>query len=53
MNRLKDPLLIILLTLLLLALLAFILGIIPYPYGLLVLLAFIAARIMSLQGPGK
>jgi hypothetical protein len=35
------------------SLLAFLLGLIPYPFGLLILAAFIAARIAYLQGPGK
>jgi hypothetical protein len=48
-----DPILTALLALLLATLLAFFLGIIPYPYGLLVLIAFIVARILYLQGLGK
>lgn len=48
-----DPVLIVLSGLLLVTLLAFLLGVIPYPIGLLVLAAFIAARIMYLQGLGK
>jgi hypothetical protein len=51
--RLLDPVLITLSGLLLASLLAFFLDIIPYPYGLLVLAAFIAARILYLQGSGK
>ncbi len=52
-TRLVDPVLIALLGLLFATLLAFFLGIIPYPYGLIVLAAFIAARILYRQGPGK
>lgn len=48
-----DPILLVLLGLLSASLAAFFLGIIPYPVGLLVLLAFIVARILYLQGPGK
>jgi hypothetical protein len=48
-----DPVLILLLGLFSASLLAFLLGIIPYPFGLLILAAFIAARIAYLQGPGK
>ena len=36
-----------------LRLLAFFLGVIPYPYGLIVLAALIAARILYLRGPRK
>lgn len=48
-----DPILIALLGLLLATLLAFFLGIFPYPYGLLILAVFIAARILYMQGAGK
>jgi hypothetical protein len=48
-----DPVLILLLILLLASLLAFLLGIIPYPFGLIVLLFFIAGRILYRQGPGR
>ena len=48
--RMSDPALVILLALLAASLLAFILGIIPYPYGLFVLGAFVIARILYLQG---
>ncbi|MFC1774510.1 hypothetical protein ACFL3A_14365 [Pseudomonadota bacterium] len=48
-----DPVLITLSGLLLATLLGFLLGVIPYPIGLFVLAAFIAARILYLQGPGK
>jgi hypothetical protein len=44
-----DAVLIILLGLLLATLLAFFLGIFPYPFGLLVLAALIAARLFYLQ----
>ena len=52
MHRLTDPVVIILLALLAATLLAFFLGIFPYPYGLMVLAAFTAARILYLQGRG-
>jgi len=52
-TMLTDPVLIALLGLLGATLLLFVLGIIPYPYGLLVLMAFIAARILYLRGPSK
>jgi hypothetical protein len=48
-----DTVLMILLGLFAASLLAFLLGIIPYPFGLLILAAFIAARIAYLRGPGK
>ena len=53
MNKFKDPVLLVLLGLLFASLLAFILGIIPYPFGLLILTIFIAARIFHLKAPGK
>ncbi len=52
-TRTMDPVLILLLILLLASLLAFLLGIIPYPFGLIVLLFFIAGRILYRQGPGR
>jgi len=48
-----DLVLIALSGLLLATLLAFLLGIIPYPVGIFVLAAFIAARVLYLQGPGN
>jgi hypothetical protein len=48
-----DLVLTALVGLLLATLLAFLLGIIPYPYGLFVLAAFIAARLLYRQGRGK
>ena len=42
-----DPLLVILGGLLAISLLAFFSGVIPYPFGMLVLSAFIAARVLS------
>ena len=45
-----DPLLIVLAGLLGASLLAFFAGLIPYPYGLFILGAFIFARILYLQG---
>jgi len=53
MTRLADPLLFALLALLAASLVAFFLGAIPYPFGLIVLTVLIVARVLSLQGPGK
>ena len=49
MTKSMDPILTLLIGLLLASLLAFFLGVIPYPYGLLVLAVFIAARILYLH----
>ena len=49
----RDPLLVGLLALLLASVMAFLLGIIPYPLGLLVLVILIVARAMHLKGSGK
>ena len=46
MRLLKDPVLLALAGILATLLLLFFLGVIPYPFGLLVLLAFIAARVL-------
>lgn len=46
MKAFKDPLLLVLLGLLVISLLAFFTGYFPYPFGLLVLSAFIVARIL-------
>lgn len=48
-----DPVVLALSGLLLATLLAFLLGVIPYPIGLFVLAACITARILYLQGRGK
>jgi len=48
-----DLILIVLLGLLLATLLAFFLGVIPYPFGLIVLGVLVAARILYLRGPRK
>jgi len=53
MHRLADPVLLVLAGLLAASLAAFFFGIIPYPFGLIVLSAFIAARLLSRMGPGK
>ena len=45
----KDPILAVLSGMLALTLSAFLAGAIPYPYGLLILSAFITARIVSKQ----
>ena len=45
-----DPLLALLLALLIATLAAFFAGLTPYPYGLLALLVFIAARVLYLRG---
>ena len=50
MSRFKDPVVLTLLGLLLASLLAFVLGIIPYPFGLFILTVFIAARLFYLKG---
>lgn len=52
-NKLTDPLLITLSVLLAASVTAFFLGIIHYPYGLLVLGFFIVSRILYLKGKGK
>lgn len=44
-----DPVLTLLIGLLLASLLAFYLGIIPYPFGLLVLGVFVVARVLYLR----
>jgi len=44
-----DPVLVLLIGLLLASLLAFYLGIIPYPFGLLVLGVFVVARVLYLR----
>ncbi len=44
-----DPVLTLLIGLLLASLLAFSLGIIPYPFGLLVLGVFVVARVLYLR----
>ena len=46
MRLLKDPILLALAGILATLLLLFFLGVIPYPFGLLVLLAFITARVL-------
>jgi hypothetical protein len=53
MTRPVDTVLLVLLALLLASLSAFFLGLIPYPYGLLILAAFIAARILHLLSTRK
>jgi hypothetical protein len=51
MSRFTDPVLVLLLVLLTATLSAFLLGLISYPFGLLLLIVFIAARLFSLQDP--
>jgi len=46
MRLLKDPVILVLVGVLATLLLLFLLGVIPYPFGLLVLLAFITARVL-------
>ena len=46
MRLLKDPIFLALTGILATLLLLFFLGVIPYPFGLLVLLAFIVARVL-------
>ena len=48
-KRFRDPVLLILLGLLLATLLAFFLGLVPYPFGLLILIILIAARLLYLR----
>ena len=50
MKTFKDPLLLVLVGILAVSLLAFLTGALPYPSGLLVLSAFIAARIFHNAG---
>jgi len=45
MKIFRDPLLLVLVGILAISLLAFFVGALPYPFGLLILSAFIAARI--------
>jgi hypothetical protein len=47
MNMLKDPVLLVLLGLLGLTVSAFFFGVLPYPFGILILLVFIVARVLS------
>jgi hypothetical protein len=49
MNHLKDPVLLGLLGLLGLTVSAFFLGILPYPFGILILLVLIVARVLYKQ----
>lgn len=51
MHRLADPLLLVLLGLLAATLTAFLLGLIPYPFGLLVLSLLIVGRLLSSPRP--
>jgi len=53
MNKTTDPLLITLSVLLAASVMAFFLGLIPYPYGLLVLGFFIISRVLYLKGKGE
>ena len=53
MKKTPDPVLVTLSVLLVASLAAFVLGFIPYPYGLLVLGVFIASRILYLKGRDK
>ena len=46
MKIFKDPILLILLGMLALSLLAFLTGVLPYPFGMLILSVFIVARIL-------
>ena len=46
MKIFKDPILLILLGILALSLLAFLTGVLPYPFGMLILSVFIVARIL-------
>ena len=48
-KRFRDPVVLILLGLLLATLLAFTLGLVPYPFGLLILVILVAARLLYLR----
>jgi hypothetical protein len=47
MHYFKDPVLLGLVGLLLLTVAAFLAGVLPYPFGILILLVFIVARLLS------
>lgn len=49
MNYLKDRVLLVLVGLLGLTVTAFFLGVLPYPFGILILLVFIVARVLYKQ----
>ena len=49
MNSFKDPVLLGLVALLMLTLSLFLAGVLPYPFGILVLLLLIVARLLSSQ----
>lgn len=49
MNYFKDPVLLGLVGLLVLTVTAFLAGVLPYPFGILVLLIFIVARLLFRQ----
>ena len=49
MNHLKDPVLLVLVGLLGLTLTAFFMDVLPYPFGILILLIFIVTRILYRQ----
>lgn len=53
MLRLTDPVLLALLGLLVASLTAFFMGVIPYPYGMFVLAALVAGRILYPRSQGK
>ncbi len=44
-----DPLLLLIIVLLIISLIAFLGGLIPYPFGLIVLSAFLIARVLFLS----
>lgn len=47
MHYFRDPVLLGLVGLLLLTVAAFLAGVLPYPFGILILLVFIVARLLS------
>jgi len=47
MNSLKDPVLLGLVALLVLTITLFLAGVLPYPFGILVLLLLVVARLLS------
>ncbi len=50
---LRDPVLIVIFVLLVLSIASFLLGYIHYPYGILVLVIFLIARVLHLSNQNK
>jgi len=53
MHKLTDPYVLVLASLLLLSLILFISGHLPYPFGLVVLIVLLLARLSHLQGKNR